>query len=114
MPGCINSTRKTKLANNVSFARSFLARLAGLLGKASLPPGQALAIMPCNSVHTCFMRFSIDVVFTDQGGTVLHLAENLPPYRLILPVRGAVGALELPSGSIKATGTVLGDRLVYL
>jgi len=58
-----------------------LARLRGLLGRAALEPGEGLLITPTGSVHTCFMRFPIDVVFLDRDGAVLGVRADLRPWR---------------------------------
>jgi uncharacterized membrane protein (UPF0127 family) len=57
------------------------------------------------------MRFPIDVVYLDREGTVVHLEQNLLPWRFA-PVRlQAASVLELPIRSIAATETALGDRI---
>jgi hypothetical protein len=43
---------------------------------------------------------------------VLSVHERLPRWRGLVPlVRGANGVLELPVGTIAASGTVAGDRI---
>ena len=66
-----------------------------------------------------FMRFPIDAVFVgrpdgDEGARpVLSVHEHLPAWRGLVPlVRGAHGVLELPVGTIAASGTTVGDRLL--
>jgi uncharacterized membrane protein (UPF0127 family) len=57
------------------------------------------------------MRFSIDVVYLDRAGTVVHLERDLAPWRFA-PVRlQAASVLELPRNTITATGTEVGDRI---
>ena len=57
-----NLTKRTELAWNASAASTFWQRLIGLLGRRSLPAGEALLLQPCRSVHTLFMCFAIDLV----------------------------------------------------
>jgi uncharacterized membrane protein (UPF0127 family) len=66
-----------------------------------------------------FMRFAIDAVFVgrpegeDGARPVLSVHQHLPAWRGLVPlVRGAHGVLELPAGTIAATGTMVGDRLL--
>ncbi|HLO94144.1 MAG TPA: DUF192 domain-containing protein, partial [Burkholderiaceae bacterium] len=54
-------------------ARSFWQRLGGLLVRPRLGAGEGLLLKPCNSVHTCFMRYAIDVIYLDREGRVLKL-----------------------------------------
>jgi uncharacterized membrane protein (UPF0127 family) len=88
-------------------ARRFWLRLCGLLALPPLAAGQALLLSPCNSVHTCFMRYRIDVVFIDRVGRVIKLVEALKPWR----AAGAIGAahtLELAAGQALAFGLTPG------
>jgi uncharacterized membrane protein (UPF0127 family) len=61
-----NVTRGTMLAARLEKARTGAARRKGLLGRESLLPGEGLWIAPCESVHTFFMRFPIDLVYLDR------------------------------------------------
>ena len=107
-----NGTRDCILADRAERASTFVQRLVGLLGRASLPVGEALLITPCNSIHTFFMRMPIDVVFLDAQDTVVRLLHALPPWRATRPIPAACAVLELPAGTLAATGTQEGDRLV--
>lgn len=107
----LNTTRGAALAERCGEARSFLARGRGLMGRPTLAPGEGLLIDPCSSVHSFFMRFPIDVVFADKAHRVVGLAAAMPPNR---PYAGAWRAryvVELPAGTIAATGTQVGDTL---
>jgi uncharacterized protein len=84
-------------ALQVRSATTFLARLRGLLGRPLPAAGAALLITPCASVHTCFMRAPIDVVFLDHHDRVLRVFTALRPWRLA-GCRGARAALELAAG----------------
>ena len=90
-----------------------LSRIVGLLGRRALEPGTGLLIVPCRAIHTCFMRFAIDVAFLDRDGCVVRAVPDVRPFRVTSGGRGAWSALELPSGTLEATGTQPGDRLRY-
>ena len=62
-------------------ARSFRARVKGLIGRRGLPPGRGLLILRCNAIHTFFMRFAIDATFYDREGRVVKIARNVRPWR---------------------------------
>lgn len=88
------------LAREVELAQSFKQRLVGLMFRKSLPAGAALLLDPCNMVHTCFMRFNMDALFLDKDGRVLHVTENMKPWRQSPLVWGAKTTLELPGGAL--------------
>lgn len=105
-----NRTRGTVLATRLKAALTSTARRRGLLGCDGLEPGEGLWIAPCESVHTFFMRFSIDLVYLDRKGCVRKLRCAVGPWRLSACLT-AYSVLELPAGTIRATGTERGDRL---
>jgi hypothetical protein len=80
------------------------ARLRGLLGRAPQP----ILLAPARSVHTCFMRFPIDVVFLDEELRVVKVVRALAPWRFA-GARGATAVLELPAGG--AAGLRASTRL---
>lgn len=59
-----------------------------------------------------FMRYPIDVIFVDRAWRVVDLAEGLEPWVLARSGRGAEACLELPVGTVAASGTQVGDELV--
>jgi len=61
-------------------------------------------------VHTCFMRFPIDLCFLDEAGRVLNLVEALPPWRAASAF-GASSVLELPAGTLRRSEVLQGDVL---
>jgi hypothetical protein len=110
----VNTTRGTELAGDARAARGFWPRLVGLLGRRSLAPGEALLLDPCTSVHTAFMRFTIDVVYLDGERRVLKVVPNLRPFRVSAVLRARAAVIELPAGTIAATNTQPGDQLELL
>ena len=90
-------------------AVSLRQRMVGLLGRQALPCDQGVLITPCNQVHTCFMRFPIDVVFLDKTDRVLRICAGLAPWRLSPLVFRARSVLELAEGVSK--GIVVGQQL---
>jgi uncharacterized membrane protein (UPF0127 family) len=101
------------VADNVAVASTRATRAVGLLSRSGLNPGEALWIVPSRGVHTWGMRFDIDVVALDERGVVIDQVSRLKPWRIRLPVRGTAGVLELPSGTLDASGTALGHRIVF-
>ena len=100
------------LADRVDVADTRATRAVGLLSRTGLEPGEALWIVPSRGVHTCRMRFAIDVLALDEAGTVIDCVSNLKPWRLRLPRRGTAGVLELPAGTVAASGTAVGHHVL--
>lgn len=109
----VNGRNGAVLAGSVERAASFAARLRGLLGRKSLGEGEALAIEPCTSIHTFFMRFSIDVVFVARDGRAVRAIADLSPWRATRIYPSAALAVELPAGTLRSTGTIEGDPLLF-
>jgi len=107
-----NMTRGTVLAERAGVADRFWLRLRGLLGRRGLDAGEGLVIQPTAAVHTFLMRFAIDVVHVDRAGRVLQIREGLGRGRTST-ARGGFAVVELPVGTVAATGTRIGDRLVF-
>ena len=83
-----------------------------------MPAGAGLWLPESNGIHMMFMRFPIDAVFVgrpeaDGGGRpVLSVHRGLRAWTGLVPlVRGAHGVLELPVGTIEASGTQVGDLI---
>lgn len=77
-----NRTKNQNLSNNVEIALTFKQRSVGLLGRTGLKDNQCLWIHKCNSVHTFFMKFAIDVVYVDQNLKITEIHRNLKPWRI--------------------------------
>ena len=113
-----NLTRETALAGGVELADSFGERFRGLMGRPSLAPGAGLWLTGTSNIHMFFMRFAIDAVFlgrpaADGTRRVVAVHANLHPWTgIVWYARGADGCLELPAGTVEATGTRPGDVVV--
>ena len=108
-----NTTRKQKIATSARVAKSILSRLCGLLLSPPLTAGEGLYLVPCNSIHMFGMRFAIDVIFVDRNGVVVGLVKEIRPWMMSKLYWRAHGCLELPPGTIDATGTASGDQLSF-
>lgn len=107
-----NRTRGTVLATRLEVADSAPKRSRGLLGRAGLNGGEGLWIIPCESVHTFFMRFPIDLVYLDRKNKVKKVRSNVGPWRISACLY-AHSVIELPAGTILATSTEAGDTLEF-
>jgi uncharacterized protein len=107
-----NQTRNTVLATAAEVADTSAKRRAGLLKKEKLDRGEGLWIAPCESVHTFFMKFPIDLVYLDKSKKVRKVRHAVPPWRLSACLT-AHSVLELPAGMAAASGTENGDQLLF-
>jgi uncharacterized membrane protein (UPF0127 family) len=107
-----NLTRRTVLATHMELADSGPKRNKGLLGREGLAPGEGLWIVPCESVHTFFMQFPIDLVYLDRDHRIKKVSNAVPPWRLSACL-SAHSILELPAGVIRNTQTQPGDTLEF-
>ena len=105
-----NQTRNTILADSADVADTSAKRRVGLLKHTRLDPGQGLWIVPCESVHSFFMKFAIDLVYLDRARKVRKVRHRMEPWRVSACFR-AHSILELPAGSVAPTGTQAGDQI---
>lgn len=108
-----NRTRHTLLGSRVALASTWWSRLRGYLGRAEPRPGEGILLVDCNGIHTFGMRFALDIVFLDGKGKVLELVPSLRPWKKPRRVVGAAYVLEVPTGTIKTSGTQVGDELTW-
>lgn len=87
------------------------ARRTGLLHRTEMAAGDAMIIAPTNAIHTCGMRFAIDVIFAARDGRVMKTRRAVRPWRAVAAWR-AWAVIELPAGTLEASATVAGDRLL--
>lgn len=109
----INLTKNTVLAEEVEIAKTIWQRGKGLLGRKTFGQGKALVLWPCDSIHTFFMQFTIDVIFVDKENKIIGVYKNLKPFRITRIYFKAKYAIELPAGTITATSTEIGNKIQF-
>lgn len=79
---------------DVYVAETFWERLKGLM---FVPKQKSfnLLIKKCNSIHTCFMKFNIDVYCLDKDFKVVKKYTNVKPFRFVFPTKGTCQILEI-------------------
>jgi len=108
----VNQRHNRLLGTRIALADGWWLRARGLLGRGELAPGEGLLLRPCRAVHTIGMAFPLDVLFLDSAGNAVALYPRLQPNRRTRWHRAAVEALELPAGTLDATGTAEGDVIL--
>jgi uncharacterized membrane protein (UPF0127 family) len=110
MARLINKTQNKILIENLEVASEFM-RFKGLMGKESMENNYALWIKRCNSIHTFFMNFPIDVIFVDKNLKVKKCIEHIQPNKIVWPIWGASSVIELKDGFLSQNKTQIGDQL---
>lgn len=104
----IRNTYGELLLDQVKIADSFWKRFWGLMGKGYLPQGEGLLLKRVKAVHTCFMRFPIEVIYLDGEYHVIA-KEMLHPWRCGRILRKAAHVLEV--GSLDGERFLVGMEL---
>lgn len=97
---CLLYNQKPLIADLI-VADTFWKRGIGLMGRPGLEQGRGLFLRPCGALHTCFMRFPIDVIFLDASNRVVRTKQNVKPWRMVWGGRKAHSVIEVQSGWLK-------------
>lgn len=106
--------QKHKLVN-ISFADTFKKRLIGLMWKRNfngLLFKQKYSNRFYASVHTCFMKVPIDLIFVNMNNEIQEL-KTLVPWKIYIPKNGYIKyIIELPENSVKKYNLEKGVKVV--
>ena len=80
--------------------------------RKELLPDTGLLLIPCNSVHMCFMHFAIDVVYLDKEYNIIKVIQNLRPWVGFSMCSNAWASLELNAGTAGKYGFEVGKKLI--
>jgi uncharacterized membrane protein (UPF0127 family) len=108
----LRDVSRTLLLDSVMRTASSWERMRGLLWRPPLLAGEALIIDRCGSVHTCGMKYALDLVFLDRESVIRKLVRAVRPWRMA----GCIAAdttLEMPAGSIDRLKLEPGMQLLW-
>ena len=88
------------ISKKIVHAKKFSTRLKGLMFIDKMEGFEGMLIEPCNSIHTFFMKFPIDVIFLDRENKIVSIKRNMKPWRMTWIIAKAYKVLELPGGSL--------------
>jgi len=77
----IIKSKNLNLGKDIKLANNIFTRVKGLMFENKIT-GDGLLIRPCNSIHTFFMKFNIDVVFLNKNLKIVKIIRNMPPWRM--------------------------------
>lgn len=100
------------LLSRVLKTTNFFERSRGLLFRSPLLINEGLLISNCNSVHTIFMAYPIDLIYLSPDLRITKLVEYLKPYRTSINLE-AINVLEVMSGTITRFAFKVGDQLEW-
>lgn len=106
-----NKSQKTVICEHLIEAQTFFKKLKGLMFAKSLNPSYGLWIQHCKSVHTCFMKFSIDLIFINKKKRIVGLVEDMKPWKLSPLYWKAESVIEVPAHTIKQHKLKIGEQL---
>ncbi len=108
-----NTSRQTVIGESIEVAETASQKVKGLLGRDGLDQGHGLLFKGAGSLHTLFMRFPIDIIYTDKQRKVVKTANAVRPWKLVAAPLRCDCAIELPAGAITASNTQVGDYLSF-
>lgn len=79
-------------------AKTYMQKLTGLMGKKHINYG--MFFPGVSSIHTFFMKESIDVIGLNDAMIVTSIYENVKPNKILI-LKNANHTLELPKGESK-------------
>lgn len=106
----INKTQQKALLQNVQVRNTELGKMKGLLGEKKQ---KAIIFKTRLGIHTFFMQYAIDVVLLDSSMRVIRIKQSLQSYRVYLWGWKSVTVIELPAGTVRQKGIMVGDMLQY-
>ena len=91
---------EAKYLGELYIADTFIKRFLGYMFRTA-PHYDAIMIKPCNSIHTFFMKFDIDVIFLDKNMKVIKKINALKPWKMVMPIKEGVMVIETKAGKFK-------------
>ena len=107
----IHTPTQEILFPHVSIPKNYFRRAFGLMGRKALDEGCALMITRCRSIHTHFMRFTIDAIFVDKDLKIQSIHKNIKPWSFVFAGSGAHSVLEFTSHHFDYKKIKIGDQL---
>lgn len=99
------------LAGRVKNANTYFSRMIGWIGRKRITKDDGILFRDCGAIHTCFMRFPIDLVYLDKANKVVAVRSAIKPWRIAPLHRHTRHMLELDAHA--ADGLKRGDQLTF-
>ena len=106
----VHSKTNYTFGKNIKHANNMFSRMKGLMFVDEMKGMDGLLLDPGNSIHNCFVRFPIDVLFLDKTNEIVKIIRGFKPWRFTRIYFKARTVLELPVGSIPSD-IIEGDQV---
>ncbi|MBN1687713.1 MAG: DUF192 domain-containing protein [Candidatus Omnitrophica bacterium] len=107
-----NTSNNQEVAE-VESASTFSRRLFGLLFEKSKESAPALWLVPCKAVHTCGMRWPIDLIFLSKTFQVVEICKGVKPFSWPVVCWRAHSVVEISRDHWDKDAVRVGDQLVF-
>lgn len=91
------------VSHKITIAENFYDRLKGLMFTKEISCNEAIWIRDCQSIHTFFMYFPIDVAFINSDLKVVRVIRGMKPWRMSWFYFKADSVIEMKSGCMPAS-----------
>jgi len=109
-----NQATGDTVAHSVVQPKGWYGRTLGLLNRTAIDQNEGLWLDNCWGIHTVGMRFSIDVVFLDQGFCIVDIRPDVHPGCLAVARANAAHVVELRAGTCARFDLLCGDRMALV
>lgn len=106
---------KTVITKTVEI-KSILGKILGLMfRKPPLTYGMIFSFKKSQrlEIHTWFVRYPIDILFLDEHKRIVDMVRNLNPFSSYSSGFDSRYVIELPAGTIEASGCQVTDELEF-
>lgn len=117
----INKTNGTLISENADVAKTFFKRLKGLMLST---PRDLILVSPkedikTSSIHMCFMKFPIDVIWLNSNMKVVDIHKGARPFSILKPDTWKIYRPKKPSRYIIELGignpdVNIGDEIEFI
>ena len=96
----IHKETNTTICRDLKVANTMISKMIGLMFVKEIKGMDGLLLQGANSIHNCFVRFPIDVVFLTKDMKVVKVIRGFKPWRFTRIYFSAKHVLELPEGTL--------------
>ncbi|MBI3051330.1 DUF192 domain-containing protein [Candidatus Woesearchaeota archaeon] len=111
-----NRSKKTLLCEKHTIIEDILVMSIGLMFQRQVSEALVFRFRhPTRAcLHMMFVFMPIDIVLTDEQGTVLEVKENFRPFTIYNSSMKCRNIIEAKAGAVKESRTTPGDKLEFV
>lgn len=96
----IKTKENIYIAKEAIEAKSTLQKMKGLMFSKGMDGFDGMLFKRCNSIHTFFMNYPLDILFINREMKIVKIIRNLKPWRMTRLYFSAYQTLELMGGTL--------------